>query len=76
MRTRNYQQDLKKRLASKEYASVYLETALRESCRDRNWAAFGIALGDVIESGNDREFSFADGNISITLKVSNVSDQK
>ena len=48
MPTRNHHQDLKARLASKAYAAEYIETAFRESCRDQDWAAFGVALRNVI----------------------------
>ena len=59
MPTRNHSQDLKTRLASKDYASVYLETAFRESCLDHNWAAFGLALRNVIEAHNKDVAQFA-----------------
>ena len=48
MPMRNHHQDLKTRLASKEYAALYIEAAFRESCRDQHWAAFGAALRNVI----------------------------
>ncbi len=54
MPTRNYHDDLKARLASKEYAALYLGTAFRESCHDQDWAAFGLALRNVIEA-QDRD---------------------
>lgn len=54
MPTRNHHADLKTRLASKEYAALYLETAFRESCHDQDWAAFGLALRHVIEA-QDRD---------------------
>ena len=50
MPSRDHREDLKLRLASKKYASTYLETAFRESCRDQDWAAFGLALKSVIEA--------------------------
>ena len=50
MPTLNYHDDLKTRLASKECAAVYLETAFRESCHDQDWAAFGLSLRQVIEA--------------------------
>jgi probable addiction module antidote protein len=59
MPIRNHNQDLKARLASKEYASLYLETAFRESCLDHNWAAFGLALRNVIEAQNKDVAQFA-----------------
>ncbi len=59
MRTRSHKIDLKRRLASKEYASVYLETAFRESSLDHNWAAFGLALRNVIEAQNKDVAQFA-----------------
>lgn len=46
----NYREDLKERLASKKYAAIYLETAFRASCEDQDWAAFGIAVRNVIEA--------------------------
>jgi DNA-binding phage protein len=46
----NYNEDLKVRLGSKKYASVYLETAFRASCEDQDWAAFGQALRNVIDA--------------------------
>ncbi len=50
MPTLDYHLDLKKRLARREFASAYLETAFQESCRDGDWAAFGLALRQVIEA--------------------------
>lgn len=54
MPTRDYNADLKTRLASKEYAALYLETAFRESCLDQDWSAFGVALRRVVEA-QDRD---------------------
>lgn len=54
MPTRDHNADLKTRLASKEYAALYLETAFRESCLDQDWSAFGVALRRVVEA-QDRD---------------------
>lgn len=50
MPARNHREDLRKRLASKDYAALYLETAFRESSQDQDWGAFGTALRNVIEA--------------------------
>ena len=52
MPSRDYNADLKTRLATKEYAALYLETAFRESCLDNDWSAFGLALRRVVEAQN------------------------
>ena len=67
MPTRNYQQDLKTRLASKAYATLFLETAFRESCLDHDWAAFGLALRNVIEAQNK--------DVAQIARISGVSRQ-
>ena len=59
MTTRSHKVDLKARLASKEYASLYLETAFHESSLDHDWAAFGLALRNVIEAQNKDIAQFA-----------------
>jgi probable addiction module antidote protein len=47
MRLKNYKDDLKKRLADSEYAAEYLAQVLKE----KDSAAFLIALKDVVEAG-------------------------
>lgn len=60
MPTRSHDDDLKLRLRSKPYASLYLQTAFQESSLDQNWAAFGLALRNVLEAQNRDVADFAE----------------
>ena len=64
MKTRDYKEDLLKKLKNKRYAAKLLQYSFEESCRDGNWEAFGIVLKDVISAqGNTQEFA-KEANIS------------
>jgi DNA-binding phage protein len=58
MKTRDYREDLLRRLKNKRYAAKLLQCSFEESCHDGNWEAFGIVLKDVIAAmGNTQEFA-------------------
>jgi len=50
MRTVDYRDGLLKRLKNRKYALGVLKRAFKESCEDRNWAAFRLILQNVIEA--------------------------
>ena len=50
MPTKNYQTDLLKRLANREYAAEYLKAAFDETLADGNKAAFLLALKNVVDA--------------------------
>ena len=50
MPTKDYQTDLLKRLANREYAAQYLKAAFDETLADGNKAAFLLALKNVVEA--------------------------
>lgn len=50
MPTRNYQDDLLKRLAEREYAAHYLKAALDETMHDGNMEAFLLALKNIVDA--------------------------
>ncbi len=50
MKAVDYSTDLLNRLKSPVYARRMLQHAFLQSCKDANWAAFGMILQDVIEA--------------------------
>lgn len=50
MPTKDYQTDLLKRLANREYAAQYLKAAFDETLADGNRAAFLMALKNVVDA--------------------------
>ena len=48
MPTKDYQSDLLKRLANREYAAQYLKAAFNETLADGNKSAFLLALKNVV----------------------------
>ena len=66
MPTRNYQNDLLKRLSSPQYASKYLKAALDETLEDGDMDAFLLALKNVIE---------ASGSIGKTARKTKITRQ-
>jgi len=64
MKTISYKKGLHKRLKNKKYALGLLHHAFDESCRDGNWAAFGVILEDIIEARSNKKNFAAKANLS------------
>lgn len=58
MPTKNYQDDLLKRLAQPSYAATYLKASFDETQRDGNMEAFQLALRNLIDThGNVQDIA-------------------
>ncbi len=64
MPTKDYTEDLLKRLSSSEYAAQYLKAALDETLSDGNMEAFLLALRNIVDATGARQEVATEAKIS------------
>ena len=64
MPTKDYREDLLKRLSSSEYAAQYLKAALDETLSDGNMEAFLLALRNIVDATGARQEVATEAKIS------------
>lgn len=74
MPVRNYQKDLIKKLSKDtKYTLLYLQTAFEEVLKDEDFAAFGLALNDVLEA---QKLNKNSRNLQNIAEAANISRQQ